>query len=173
MNRNKIIIYSAIIIAGFALLFYLESPKPKPRSEVREFIRKYEGRKGFAIIRMPDFLMGEIMPSEDSSDISKDNFEVFRVMIFHQREAEGINCQETEQALIMFLDSLKFQQMMQEKTNPERMMTIYEKGNPENWKENVTLYTSDSTLFMFNYINNLNKEQVIEFSNQLGNQDFL
>ena len=91
MNKNKIILYSAIIIAGFALLFYLENPKPRPRSEVREFIKNYEGKKGFAIIKMPDFLMGEIMPAEDSSQIRKENFESFRVMIYHQSEAGSTN----------------------------------------------------------------------------------
>ena len=172
MNRNKIIIFSALIIAGFGLLFYLESPEKAPHSEVRDFFRDYEGKKGFAIIKMPEFLMGQVLPDPDTTDIRKENFSSFRVMIFHQKDTEQFNCQETQDAMITFLDSLKFTRIM-EKNESNRLMRVYQKPRKGQWSEHVTIYSSDSTLFMFNFINNLDEKKVIEFSSQLDYQDFI
>jgi len=172
MNRNKIIIFSALIIAGFALLFYLESPEKAPHSEVKDFIRNYEGKKGFAIIKMPEFLMGQVLPDPDTTDIRKENFSSFRVMIFHQKDTQEFNCQETRDAMITFLDSLKFTRIM-EKNESNRLMRVYQKPRKGQWSEHVTMYSSDSTLFMFNFINNLDEKKVIEFSSQLDFQDFI
>ena len=172
MKKNKIIIYSALIIAGFALLFYLKKPEAAPKSQVREFLRNYEGKKGFAIIKLPDFLMGQVLPDQDSSDIEKDNFSSFRVMIFHQKESDQYNCEQTRQAMVEFLDSLKFQQILRQQRR-QQMMRVYQKPGKGAWQEHVTLYSSDSTLFMFNYVNNLKEKQVIQFSSQLNYQDFL
>jgi len=172
MNRSKIILLSALIIAAFGLLYYLESPEKAPHSEVREFIRNYEGKKGFAIIKMPDFLMGQVLPDPDTSGIRKENFSSFRVMIFHQKESGQHNCQETQQAMITFLDSLKFSRIL-EKNDSNRLMRLYQKPRQGSWSEHVTIYSSDSTLFMFNFINNLKEQQVIEFSSQLDYQDFM
>jgi len=172
MNRNRIIIFSALIIAGFGLLYYLESPEKAPRSEVRDFIRNYEGKKGFAIIKMPDFLMGQVLPDQDTSGIRKENFSSFRVMIFHQKDSEHYRCQETQQAMITFLDSLKFTRIIG-KNDKKRLMRVYQKPRKGQWSEHVTIYSSDSTLFMFNFINNLKEEQVIEFSSQLDYQNFM
>lgn len=172
MNRNRIIILSALIIAGFGLLFYLGSPETAPHSEVRDFIRNYEGKKGFAIIKMPDFLMGQVLPDPDSSGIKKENFSSFRVMIFHQKDSEQYNCQETQQAMLTFLDSLKFNRIL-EKNESNRLMRVYQKPRKGQWSEHVTIYSSDSTLFMFDFINNLEEKQVIEFSSQLDYQNFM
>ena len=172
MHKNKIIIFSALIIAVFGLLFYLENPEKAPRSEVKDFFRKYEGTKGFAIIKMPSFLMGNVLPDSSASGIKKENFNSFRVMIFHQRESEHISCAETQLAVVEFLDSLKFNKI-NEKHENNRLMQVYQKPRKGQWNEHVTMYSSDSTLFMFNFINNLKKRQVIEFSSQLDYQDFI
>jgi len=172
MNKNKIILFSVLIIALFALLYHLENPGPGVECEVREFTRKYEGKQGFAIVKMPDFLMGEVLPDSSAFDIRKENFKSFRVMIFHQGENQQYNCKQTEEALQVFLDSLQFRQVIEQQADTARMMRVYEKEKAGPWKENVTLYTSDSTLFMFNYISNLNRDKLVAFSNQLGYQDF-
>jgi hypothetical protein len=172
MNRNKIILFSGLIIAIFALLYHLENPGPGVDCEVREFTRQYEGKQGFAIVKMPDFLMGEVLPDSSAFHIGKENFKSFRVMIFHQNENQQYNCKETEKALQGFLDSLQFRQVIEQQSDTARMMRVYEKEKAGPWKENVTLYTSDSTLFMFNYISNLNRDKLVAFSNQLGYQDF-
>jgi len=172
MNRNKIIIFSALLITGFGLLFYLGSPEKAPHSEVKNFIRNYEGKKGFAIIKLPDFLMGQVLPDPDSSDIRKENFSSFRVMIFHQKDSEQYNCQETQQAMLTFLDSLKFSRIL-ENNESNRLVMVYQKRQKGQWSEHVTIYSSDSTLFMFDFINNLKAKQVIDFSRQLDYQDFL
>jgi hypothetical protein len=173
MNKNRIILYSAAIVAVFALLFYLEDPSPKLRSEARQFTRQYEGKKGFAIIKMPDFLMNEVLPESDSAGIKKENFKSFRVMIFHQDDATAHSCRETEQAMRSFLDSMEFRQIVEKEADANRMMRIFEKEKTGSWKENVTLFSSDSTLFMFNYISNLKQDEVETFSRQLGHREFL
>jgi len=173
MNKSKIIVFSGLIIAVFALLYHLENPSPKVKCEVREFTKKYEGKKGFAIVKMPDFLMGEMLPDSGAFNIKKDNFKSFRVMIFHQSETQDYNSKDTELALQVFLDSLQFRQVIEQKADTARMMRVYEKDKQGPWKENVTLYSSDSTLFMFNYISNLNRDRLVAFSSQLGYQDFL
>jgi hypothetical protein len=171
MKKNRIIIYSALLIAGFGLLFYLEKPEAVPGSEVKDFIRNYEGRKGFAIVKMPEFLMGQVLP-HDSTGIEKENFHAFRMMFFHQKESEQYNCQETHQAMVHFLDSLKFSRVM-ENQQGHHQVEVYQKPRNETWNEHVTLYSSDSTLFIFNYINNLDQEQAVAFSRNLNYQDFL
>jgi len=173
MNKSKIILFSGLIIAVFALLYHLESPGSRVECEVREFTQQYEGKQGFAIVKMPDFLMGEVLPDSGAYDIRKDDFKSFRVMIFHQNETQAYTCKDTEQALQVFLDSLQFRQVIEQKADTARMMRVYEKEKSGPWKENVTLYSSDSTLFMFNYISNLNKDRLVAFSSQLGYQDFL
>jgi len=96
MKKNSIVIYSAIIIAIFALLYHLEKPEAKPKSEVSTFFRQYEGEKGITVLKVPDFLLGELIKN-DSLNISKSSFKSFRIMILHEKQNESRTCDETEE----------------------------------------------------------------------------
>jgi hypothetical protein len=172
MNKNSIIIYSAIIIGVFALLFYLENPEKKTKSEVSSFLKQYEGEQGIVVLKVPDFLLGEIIKT-DSLNLDKSSFRSFRIMILHENENEHRSCVKTERRLDGFLDSLKFQPVMEAVQTDSTRMKIYNKDIVNAWKENVTVYTSDSTLFLFNYISDINNDQVKKFSDHLSNQNLL
>lgn len=163
---------SALLIGGFALLFHMNQPVAGMKSEVKSFISPYEGKKGFTIIKLPDFLMDQVLPEQDSLQIRKENFKAFRVMIFHQNESSNYRCEKIQHDMMTYLDSLGFNQIVK-KPASKRSMRLYEKNKTEPWSEHVAIYNSDSTLFMFNYISNLDPQQVIAFSSQLGYQDFL
>ncbi len=172
MKKNNIIIYSAIIIAVFALLFHLENPEAKTKSEVSSFLKEYEGEKGIVVLKVPDFLLGEII-NNDSLNIDKSSFRSFRIMILHEKQNENRSCDQTEKRLVGFLDSLKFQPVMETVRIDSARMKIYNKNIIDAWKENVTVYTSDSTLFLFNFITDIKDEQVKKFSDHLSNQNLL
>lgn len=172
MKRNNIIIYSAIIIAIFALLYHLEKPEANPKSEVNPFLQRYEGEKGIVVLKVPDFLLGELIKN-DSLNIRKKSFKSFRIMILHEKQNEHRTCKETEAKLIGFLDSLAFQPVLEQSGTDSTRMQILNKDIIETWKENVTIYTSDSTLFLFNFITDINDDQIKRFSDHLSNQNVL
>ena len=172
MNKYSLIVVSALLIGGFALLFNLRQPDGGIKSEVKAFMNPYQGKEGFTIIKLPDFLMDQVLPEGDSIQIRKENFKAFRVMIFHQNPSSPYRCDVIQHDMMTYLDSLKFNQIVKNPSGKTHIH-LYEKNKTDRWKENVAIYNSDSTLFMFNYISNLNQQQVIAFSNQLGYQDFL
>lgn len=172
MKKNSIIIYSAIIIAFFALLYHLNNPEAKPKSEVNTFLQRYEGKKGIAVLKVPDFLLGDLIKN-DSLNINKNSFKSFRIMILHEKQNNNRTCDETEEQLMGFLDSLKFHSVQETARNDSTGMKIFNKKIIDAWKENVTLYTSDSTLFLFNFITDINEDKVKRFSEHLSNQNML
>ena len=171
-KKNSIIIYSAIIIAIFALLYHLESPEAKTDSKVSTFLKQYEGEKGITVLKVPDFLLGELIKN-DSLNISKSSFKSFRIMILHEKQNENRTCDETEKKLMGFLDSLQFQPLLDNGRTDSARMKIYTKKAVNPWKENVPLYTSDSTLFLFNFITDINDDQVKKFSDYLSTENLL
>ncbi len=170
MNKNNIIIYSAIIIIIFALLYHLEHPGANPKSEVSPFLKSYEGEKGIAVLKVPDFLLGEVIKNE-SLELNKKSFKSFRIMILHENENQNRTCDATNKQLREFLDSLKFQSVIEAYESDSTQMSIFNKNVIDPWRENVTIYTSDSTLFLFNFISDIDDEQVKKFSQHLSNQN--
>ncbi len=154
------------------MLFHMNQPIAGIKSEVKSLMSPYEGKRGFTIIKLPDFLMDQVLPEQDSLQIRKENFRAFRVMIFHQKQSSHYRCEQLQHDMMAYLDSLGFNQIL-DKPASKSNMRLYEKNKKENWREQVAIYNSDSTLFMFNYISNLAPQQVIAFSSQLGYQDFL
>lgn len=172
MKKNNLIIYSAIIIIIFALLYHLEHPGAKPESEVSPIFKSYEGEKGITLLKVPDFLLGELIKDE-ALDISKNSFKSFRIMMLHENQNGSRTCNETKMQLRGLLDSLKFQTVKETSHHDSAQMSIFNKNLIDPWRENVTIYTSDSTLFLFNFISDINDEQVKIFSEHLSNQNLL
>ena len=171
MNKKNLILYSAIIMAVFDLLFYMETPQPQPEGKVKAFLKKYEGKQGFAVLKVPEFLLGELILN-DSLHMNKKSFQSFRMMILHEQQNAFINCSDLERELTNFLDSLKFQILLERnQNNNERRMKIYNRDVMDSWRENVTIYASDSTFFLFNFISDIKDRQVIRFSDHLSHQE--
>ena len=61
VKRSSLIIYSALIIAIFGLLYHLESPDPVPDSDVKHYLTRYEGKSGFSLLKVPDFLLDKFI----------------------------------------------------------------------------------------------------------------
>ncbi|MFP4619813.1 MAG: hypothetical protein ACLFM7_00735 [Bacteroidales bacterium] len=172
MKKHSIILYSAVIISVFALLYHLEKPDEKRKSEVNTFLKRHEGEKGIAVLKVPDFLLGELLNS-DSLNFSKNSFESFRIMILHEKQNQSRTCNGTEEGLRGFLDSLKFQPVLESVGTDSARMKIFNKNITNPWKENVTIYTSDSTFFLFNFITDIDNEEVKRFSEHLSYQNIL
>jgi hypothetical protein len=172
MKKSSIIVYSSIIIAVFALLFYMENPTSKPKSEVKTFLARYQGKKGFTILKVPDFLLGEIVNS-DSLSLNKESFKSFRILMLHEKQSRDITCNVMENELLTFLDSLKFKSVLEKSHDDSMQIKVFNRKETENWTEDVTLFTSDSTLFLFNFISDIDDDQLIRFSDHLSKQDVL
>ena len=170
MKKHHLIIVSAALVVVFFLLFYLKDTDPRPDSEVKHFMTPYKGHKGLVVVKMPDFLLGEIIQT-DSLNVKKNSFHAFRIMILHEDETKNIKCRNTEKKLTLFLDSLEFEPLLQQTQTDSARMQVYYKPNEHNWKENVTVYTSDSTMFLFNFITNITNDQIITFSKHLSKQN--
>ena len=92
-------------------------------------------------------------------------------MMLHEQPDNEYTCAATHKSLVHFLDSLKFQPTGSTPGESVPVKTIYRKGKTDQWKEHVTVYTTDSTIFLFNFITNMSAPEVEKFTRHLKHQD--
>ena len=157
MKRSSLIIYSALIIAIFGLLYHLESPDPEPDSNVKHYLNRYEGKKGFSLLKVPDFLLDKFIQngSDDSLAFQKNSFKEFRIMILNEEQGAFQTCRKTDSLFTALLDSLKFKPILVKHYGDSAIKKVFRENDTGPWKEHVTIYGSDSTFFLFNFITDM------------------
>jgi hypothetical protein len=158
MDRNKIILISAFIIAVFAFLFLMENTEKPPKSKIEPLISQYKGQPGFLIVSLPKFLMGEFMPGSNLElEEYKKNIHEVKVLIFHEKESNNVKFDNLNHGLIENLNSFAFEKVqLSSKESDNRRMFI--KEHEDNWNESVLIFTSDSSLFLFDIISSLDRQ---------------
>lgn len=173
VKRSSLIIYSALIIAIFGLLYHLESPDPVPDSDVKHYLTRYEGKSGFSLLKVPDFLLDKFIQDGfgDSLIFRNSSFKEFRIMILNEKQGAFQTCRKTDSLFSALLDSLKFKPLLVKHYGDSAIKKVFRENDTRPWKEHVTIYASDSTFFLFNFITDMDQEQVKHFSDQLNAQN--
>ena len=166
MNKNQLIGFSILLILLFTALFFIDKPSKPPKGEVDEFFSDFKGDSGFVVITFPKFLMKSMINTDTSAtDSLSSATHTLRMLIYHEQKAQ--NSQKTiYKHVINYMEQNKFTQIEQQQRD-YGIKNIFVKPYENKWKESVILFSGDSSLFVFNLISQLSREQIILTSETL------
>ncbi len=171
MQRNKIILVSALMILVFALLFITEKPKKIPKSEIDHVINRYKGNNGFIILSMPRFLISDVLFNGKLKSIEKDNsVQSVDMMIFHENKSNKYSSGFILKTIDSGLRSLNFEKIDSIKSEYTARY-IFNKEKENNWNESVLLFNNDSSVFLFDIITNLTDREIVAIADSINTNE--
>lgn len=169
MQRNLIIgTISGFIILLFTVLYLTNYQNKPPESEMQKISEKYKGKAGVVFVSMPKFLISKLFSDAKLENIQKEkDVHLINILILHkQKDKSGVDNITAKNEIMDELITRQFQ-VIETEEKMQREKHILAKEYPDHWNESIMMFSSDSSLFIFNMISNIKTAEISNIAEEM------
>ncbi len=170
MQRNFIIgAITGFIIIVFTFLYLDNYHNKPPKSEMQEISEQYKGKTGVVFVSMPKFLISNFFSDEKLKNIQKEyNVHLINLLILHKKkDNSGTDNLKVKNDIMEALITRQFQ-VIETEQEMQGEKHILAKEYPNNWNESIMIFSSDSSLFVFDMISDVKTTEVSNIAKEMS-----